>query len=78
MTKGELLRHLGGVLERAKTAIAAASAGELCRTRRIMNADLTGIQVLVRSVAHFRGHTQEIIHQTRTILADRYQVAGAR
>jgi hypothetical protein len=74
----DLMKRLTDVVERAKSAIAAASPEELCRVRRVMNFDLTGLQCLVRSVAHFRGHTQEIIHQTRTILGDRYQFAGPR
>ena len=76
--KEALLQQLTGVIDQAKTAIAAATADELCRTRRVMNWDLTGLQAIVRSVAHFRGHTQEIIHQTRDILGDNYQFAGPR
>ena len=30
----------------------------------------------VRSVAHLRGHAQEIIHLTRTVLGDAYRFAG--
>jgi hypothetical protein len=29
----------------------------------------------LHSVAHFRGHTQEIIHQTRMLLGDSYRFA---
>jgi hypothetical protein len=76
LPKAELQRRLAEVVDRAKAVIAAATADELCRTRRVQNTDLTGIQAVVRSVAHFRGHTQETIHLTRTILADRYRYAG--
>ena len=73
----ELLRRLSDVVGRAKAILARASADDLCRVRRVQASECTGIQAIVRSVAHFRGHTQEIIHLTRTILADRYQFAGA-
>lgn len=74
----ELMRRLGDVVERAKAAIRTASAEELCRSRPVQGKPVTGIQAIVRSVAHYRGHTQEIIHLTRAILADRYQFAGPR
>jgi hypothetical protein len=74
----ELLRRLSEVVDRAKAVLTAVSADELCRVRRVQTGDITGMQAVVRCVAHFRGHTQEIIHQTRTILADRYQFAGMR
>jgi hypothetical protein len=76
LPKAELQRRLADVVSRAKAVIAAATAEELCRTRRVQTTDVTGIQAVVRSVAHFRGHAQEIIHLTRTVLADRYRYAG--
>jgi hypothetical protein len=76
--KAELLRRLTDAVTRAKAAIAAASPEEFGRVRKMHGNDLTGLQAVVRSVAHFRGHTQEIIHQTRTILGDKYQFAGSR
>ena len=36
----------------------------------------TALGLAVRSVAHFRGHAQEIIHLTRTALGDAYHFAG--
>jgi hypothetical protein len=76
--KAELLGRLTSVVERGKAAIRAASADELCRARTVQGNEITGLQAIVRSVAHLRGHTQEIIHQTRTILGDRYRFAGPR
>lgn len=76
--KGELLRRLSDVVSRAKAVLGATTADEFCRVRRVNTFDLTGAGAVVRCVAHFRGHTQEIIHLTRTILADRYQYAGPR
>ena len=76
--KAELLRKLSVVVARARAALAAATADELLRVRTVNNTELTGLQSIVRSVAHFRGHTQEIIHITRTLLGDRYRYAGPR
>lgn len=76
--KEHLLRRLTDVVDRAKVVLAAASTDDFLRTRRVNNTDLTGLQAVVRSVAHFRGHTQEIIHITRVILGENYQYAGPR
>jgi hypothetical protein len=46
--------------------------------RRARAAILSASDERVRSIAHFRGHTQEIIHLTRTILGDKYQYAGPK
>jgi hypothetical protein len=73
-----LLERIASVIERAKAILSRASEEELCRVRRFRDADWTGMKCLVTSVAHFRGHTQEVIHQTREILAERYQFAGLR
>jgi hypothetical protein len=45
------------------------------RIRRIQAHDVTGFAAALHSVAHFRGHTQEIIHMTRAQLGDRYRFA---
>jgi hypothetical protein len=76
--KADLLEQLSKSIERAKLAISQASVEDLCRVRRVRDWDWSGLQAIVRSVAHFRGHTQEIIHQTRTILGEKYQFAGQR
>jgi len=76
--KAELLRKLTDAVTRAKAAINAAGPEELCRVRRVQTNDLTGSQSIVLSAAHFRGHTQEIIHMTRMILGEEYQFAGPK
>lgn len=73
-----LLGGLSDAVAQARDAIRGASDARLCEQRRVNNFDWTGIQAVVRSIAHFRGHAQEIIHITRTILGDRYQFAGPR
>jgi hypothetical protein len=74
--KEKLLEQLAKTIESAKLVISRASTEELCRVRRFRESDWTGLQAIVRSVAHFRGHAQEIIHQTRTILGEKYRFAG--
>ncbi len=78
LPKAVLLEQLASMVERAKVTISRTTIDELCRVRRIREFEWSGLQTIVRSVAHFRGHTQEIIHQTRTILGEHYQFAGQR
>jgi hypothetical protein len=35
---------------------------------------VTGLAAIFHSVPHFRGHAQEIIHITRTLLGERYRI----
>ena len=76
--KAELLKRLTDVIQQAKAAFAAASDERLAQVVRVNNNDWTGIQAALRSVAHFRGHAQEIIHMTRTVLGEKYQFAGPK
>jgi Protein of unknown function (DUF1572) len=78
LPKAELLGRLTETVIRAKAAFAAASVEDLCRSRQVNKFEWTGLQAVVRSVAHFRGHTQEIIHLTRDILGEMYQYAGPK
>ncbi len=76
--KGALLEGLVAAVRQARDAILGASDERLCDPRVVNNFNWTGMQAVVRSVAHFRGHAQEIIHITRTLLGDGYQFAGPR
>ena len=78
LPKAELLRRLTDTVAGAKAAFATASDERLAQVVRVNNNDWTGLQAAVRSVAHFRGHAQEIIHMTRDLLGDRYQFAGPK
>jgi hypothetical protein len=78
MPKAELLAGLEAVVGRAKLAFADAGDEVLCSPITVGKYDWTGMQAVVRCVAHFRGHTQEIIHIARTILGDRYEYAGPK
>src|SRR5262245_46795722 len=72
LPKAELLRRLTDVIAQAKAAFSAATDERLAGVVRVNNFDLTGVQAAVRSVAHFRGHAQEIIHMTRELLGEAY------
>jgi hypothetical protein len=78
LPKAELLRRLTEVIAQAKAAFVAAADERLVRVVKVNKNDWTGIQATVRSVAHFRGHTQEIIHMTRELLGEKYQFAGPK
>ena len=74
----ELLGKLFAVVKEAHQVIQSASAETLCAMIPVKRYDWNGIEAIVRSVAHFRGHAQEIIHMTRMILGDKYEFAGPR
>lgn len=78
VSKAELLAGLTAVVGRAKVAFAEAGDGVLCTPITVGKYDWTGMQAVVRCVAHFRGHTQEIIHMTRALVGEAYQFAGPR
>jgi hypothetical protein len=72
---GKLLVRLHGVVDEAREVLSQITAQELLRMRRIQGFEITGIGALWHAVPHFRGHTQELIRQTRTILGPAYQFA---
>jgi len=74
----QLLGRLLVVVKQARDAVLSASDERLCEQTVVNNNNWTGIQAAIRSIAHFRGHAQEIIHMTRTILGDAYQYAGPK
>jgi hypothetical protein len=73
--KVELWNKLESTVAEAKAALAKPDATEWQRVRRIQGFEVTGLGAALHSVSHFRGHTQEIIHLTRTILGDGYRYA---
>lgn len=78
VAKAELLRRLTAAVGHAKAAVEAAGDERLAQVVRVNNNDWSGIQAAVRSISHFRGHAQEIIHMTRELLGDAYQFAGPK
>ena len=73
--KEMLLRSLETVIAETKRALSGVDAGQLATARTIQGFDVTGIAAIFNSIPHFRGHTQEIIHITRSLLGDAYAFA---
>jgi uncharacterized damage-inducible protein DinB len=75
MPKRELLRQLEATVADSKRVLTGLTAEQLLRIRRIQGWDVTGLTAIFDSVPHFRGHTQEIVHMTRSQLGDAYRFA---
>ncbi|MEC9002770.1 MAG: DUF1572 family protein [Planctomycetota bacterium] len=71
--KHHLMTILTTAVEDAKDALAGTSAADLLRTRSVQGNAVTGIKAIFHATAHFRGHTQEIVHMTRCQLGDTYE-----
>jgi hypothetical protein len=70
--KGEVLEALRSAVRDAGGVLARLDAGRLVQSRRIQGFDVNVLGAVFDTVAHFRGHTQEIIHITRAAVGDRY------
>ena len=77
IAKEELTRRLETVVGEAKRVVTTLDARNLSEMRRIQGFDITGVTAIFDSVPHFRGHAQEIVHMTRSILGDAYRFAWA-
>jgi uncharacterized damage-inducible protein DinB len=75
IARQDLLAWLEATVEEAKRMLDAVSSEDWMRRRHIQGFEVTGLGAAISSVAHFRGHTQEIIHMTRAILGERYRFA---
>ena len=73
--KEQLYSQLSTLVDEARGVLAKQTADQLLKVRRIQGYDVTGLNALFNSVPHFRGHTQEIIHMTRLILGDAYELS---
>jgi Protein of unknown function (DUF1572) len=75
ISKTELLRRLDEIVAQSHHALGKASAHDLLRQRTIQGFDVTGMEAIFDSIPHFKGHTQEIIHITRSLLGYAYKFA---
>jgi hypothetical protein len=71
----QLLADLRATCEQAKKVLTAMTAEQWLRGQRIQGFEVTGLGAAIGSVAHFRGHAQEIVHKTRDLLGERYRFA---
>lgn len=69
----DLLAKLDSAVAESQAALHRVSADALIEERQIQGFDVTTIEAVVQSVAHFRGHAQEIVMMTRMQLGDSYQ-----
>lgn len=74
IAKHELMARLEAAVAQAHAVLQHVTAAELTRVRRIQGFEVSGLGAIFHSVSHFRGHTQEIIHMTRSILGEQYQI----
>ena len=76
IAKAELLSRLETTIGEAAAALSEVDAQSLTAPRRIQNADITPLGAIFRSLPHYRGHVQEIIHMTRRLVGEGYRFAG--
>jgi hypothetical protein len=71
--KGEVIAILQKTVADADAALARLKADQLVSPRRIQGYDTNVVAAIFDTVAHFRGHVQEIIHITRQQLGEKYR-----
>lgn len=69
----ELQATLHQLTEEVREVFADTTSEKLLRRRSVQGFDVSGMEAVVQSIAHFRGHTQEIVSITRLQLGDRYR-----
>jgi hypothetical protein len=74
--RAELLTRLRAAAGQATAVLTQQTAAGWSRVCQFRGQPAIALGLAVRSVAHFRGHTQEIIHLTRTVLGDAYRFTG--
>ena len=71
--KAELLEALRDALRQADGALARLTSEQLVAARRIQGFDTNVLAAVFDTIAHFRGHAQEIIHITRGRVGEAYR-----
>ncbi len=75
ISREQLLAALQVTVDEARAVLEGTTAEEWVRVRRVQGYEETGLGAAISSVAHFRGHTQEITHVARDLLGERYRFA---
>jgi Protein of unknown function (DUF1572) len=73
MPAAAVLAKLRQTVKEADSILAKLGAEELVQPRRIQGFDTTVVAATFDTIAHFRGHVQEIIHMTREQLGSTYR-----
>jgi hypothetical protein len=70
--RDDLIRHLNEVLAETDAVLRSVPPSALLEARCVQGFDTSRLSAIFDSVAHFKGHTQEIVHLTRMQLGDSY------
>jgi len=73
--KEQLSQRLSSTVSRADEVLAQVNHAKLLEPRRIQGFEESVLSAIFESLAHFNGHTQEIVHITRLQLGDAYRFA---
>jgi uncharacterized damage-inducible protein DinB len=77
IAKNKLLARFDEVVERADGVLAGLSASQLLETHRFLKlrgeVEGTAVSLIVQTLVHLGGHTQEIVAMTRLQLRDAYR-----
>jgi len=73
LPRANMLSMLRSAVREADGVMEKLPLEKLGEARRIQGFDTIVLEALLDSVAHFRGHVQEIIHMTRVVLGNKYQ-----
>ena len=73
LPKNNIVSMLRSAVREADVVMERANPLKLDDPRRIQGFDTTVLAAIFDSVAHFRGHSQEIVHMTRVQLGAKYQ-----
>lgn len=71
--KSELIQQLQSTREMCLRAVEQTERNTLTAIWTIQGYSVTGADAMIHSAAHLRGHTQEIVHMTRTKLGSSYR-----
>jgi uncharacterized damage-inducible protein DinB len=73
--KQQLSQRLSATVSRADEVLAQVNDAKLLEPRRIQGFEETVLSAIFETLAHFNGHTQEIVYITRLQLGDGYRFA---
>ena len=73
--KEQLSQRLSSTVSRADEVLAQVNDTKLLEPRRIQGFEETVLSAVFESLAHFNGHTQEIVYITRLQVGDAYRFA---
>src|SRR3954470_3991101 len=71
LPKDNIVSMLRSAVREADAVLEKLPPQKLTEPRRIQGFDATILAAIFDSIAHFRGHTQEIIHMTREVLGEK-------